>query len=139
MLQSVRKKEVKVPRAIFKMDLVQRLKKNLYETFDMDLVHAIRLVVIVCGYVIIRQIAQRHLKKREIENRLNENMNDQNEPPVVVEEQIDATSSTTSFGWGKKTRQRVKEQEKILEAKLEELKAAQGDEDDEDIADLLID
>lgn len=126
------------------MEIVERLKRNLAQTLDIDLQHAIRLVVIVGGYFFIRQIAQRELAKKDLKNKLkdDEDLTAQNNLNNLLEKPEDSSAATTSssFGWGKKTRQRVKLQEQILEAELQKLQENNQDsDDDKDIEDLLLD
>lgn len=132
-----------------RMEIVERFKNNLIQSFDIDLKHAIRLVLIVGGYYFIRQIAQRELAKRQLKSQLEQKdaeLHAQHEGELNSANDFaldeESTADTTSFGWGKKTRQRVKKQEKLLEAefkRLQENAAEIDEEEDKDIEDLLID
>lgn len=126
------------------MDFVNRVYNNIADTFGgIDASHAIRLVMVVGGYILLRNLAQRELAKRQLEDqikksqekkeeeRLKELAPDLNDPEAIED---------NTFGWGKKTRKRVKRQQKILEERLEELQQYQGSQDDDkDIEDLLED
>ncbi|SCU85580.1 LADA_0D08372g1_1 [Lachancea dasiensis] len=126
------------------MDLLQNSFQNVYDSFaNLDFQHAIRLVIIVGGYVLLRNLAQRHLAKKQLENKVREGEKlraEERQEKLVEDPNSVASVNENAFGWGNKTRQRVKRQEKILEERIDELKKYQGNlDDDEDIADLLED
>lgn len=129
---------------IFRMEIINRVYQNVYETFaEIDPKHALRLIVIVGGYIFLRNIAQRELAKRQLQNHVKEGekAKQENQLKELVDDPNDpAIANDNSFGWGKRTRQRVKRQEKILEEKFRELQESQGfQDDDRDIEDLLED
>ncbi|CDO92019.1 unnamed protein product [Kluyveromyces dobzhanskii CBS 2104] len=130
------------------MEVLQNIKTNLYQTFDIDLLHAIRLIVIVGGYFIVRQIAQRELAKRQLKNQLADDnaeaiaANAANAEDANLVDTNETPASSASFGWGNKTRQRVKKQEQMLEAELQRIQENEAHldpEDDKDIEELLFD
>ncbi|CAH03088.1 Pga2p [Kluyveromyces lactis] len=130
------------------MEVLQNLKTNLYQTFDIDLQHAIRLIVIVGGYFFLRQIAQRELAKRQLKNQLAEKDDEAIRSVAAgtsdgsTADQGESSANGSSFGWGNRTRQRVKKQEELLESEIQRLQengAVLDPEDDKDIEDLLID
>lgn len=128
--------------------------KNLYaELFtDLDYKKWLRLVIIVGGYILIRNLAQRELAKRKLASQLkaDEKLKIKNNTKQYLEDPEDVSQSkavTSSFGWGNRTRQRVKQQEKAFEEAVEKLKEQQereakygiGADEDADIQDLLED
>lgn len=118
---------------------------NVYETFaDFDLKQGLRLVAIVGGYVLIRNLAQRELAKRKLQNHVREDERELSEKrgrDLIDHPEEETVSSTTQFGWGNKTRQRVKKQEEVFTKMVERAQEqqVQGDNDLEDIEDLLED
>lgn len=126
------------------MEIINRVYQNVYETFaEIDPKHALRLIVIVGGYIFLRNIAQRELAKRQLQNQVKEGEKAKQEnklKELVDDPNGPAIANDNSFGWGKRTRQRVKRQEKILEEKFRELQESQSfQDDDRDIEDLLED
>lgn len=127
------------------MELVDRVMNNVYETFaDFDLKQGLRLVAIVGGYVLIRNLAQRELAKRKLQNHVREDERELSEKrgrDLIDHPEEETVSSTTQFGWGNKTRQRVKKQEEVFTKMVERAQEqqVQGDNDLEDIEDLLED
>ncbi|CEP61839.1 Pga2p LALA0_S04e01882g [Lachancea lanzarotensis] len=126
------------------MELLDNAYQTLYASVaSLDAQRIIRLVIIVGGYALLRNLAQRHLAKRQLDRKVREGQLAKDEKRV--EELVDDPNSAQSaesnaFGWGNKTRQRVKRQEKLLEERIEELQKYQGNlDDDQDIADLLED
>ncbi|CUS22336.1 LAQU0S05e03092g1_1 [Lachancea quebecensis] len=126
------------------MDFFNRAYQNLYDTFaGIDAAHAIRLVIIVGGYLLFRNLTQKHLAKKQLEQKLRKSEEAkaaEKQKELVADPQDDETIQDNAFGWGNKTRKRVKRQEKILEERLQELEKLQGSQDDDkDIEDLLED
>ncbi|SCV02902.1 LAME_0H06128g1_1 [Lachancea meyersii CBS 8951] len=126
------------------MELLNNAYHHLYDSIaGLDAQHIIRLVIIVGGYALLRNLAQKHLAKRQLERKVREG--EQAKAEQKLEELVDdpkgeETASANAFGWGNKTRQRVKRQEKILEERIQELQKYQGNlDDDQDIAHLLED
>ncbi|EDO16258.1 hypothetical protein Kpol_505p35 [Vanderwaltozyma polyspora DSM 70294] len=119
---------------------------------DFDYRKWLRLVIIVGGYILIRNLAQRELAKRKLANQIKEdkrlkseqNMEKYLEDP---EEEEKASAAASGFGWGKKTRVRVNKQQKAFEKAVDKLQQQQkqqqgisgGFDDDSDIQDLLED
>lgn len=127
------------------MDLHERFKKRIVELFDIDLQHAIRLIIIVGAYIFLRNIVQKQLAHRDLKRQFqNDELSSQEIKKMKVLDSLESPSkvqaSSTEFGWGKKTRKRIKQQEQILEQQIEQLKQFQClSDDDKDIEDLLED
>lgn len=125
------------------MELVDRVSNNLYDTFaDLDAKKVLRLVIIVGGYILIRNLASRELAKRKLQSEVRKDerdMSDNKARDLVDNPEAEATA--TQFGWGNKTRQRVKKQEDMLAKMIEraQMEKDQGDDDLADIEDLLHD
>ncbi|KAH3901361.1 related to Processing of GAS1 and ALP protein 2 [Saccharomycodes ludwigii] len=125
--------------------IFDKVSSNIYDTFaDIDARKGLRLLVIVCGYIVFRTIAQRELTKKQLkqQNEIREKELLEKRQDKLVDDPLN-DAVTSSFGFGKKTRKRVQHQQKILEerleARLEEMKKYQGNNnDDDDIADLLV-
>ncbi|KOG97015.1 Processing of GAS1 and ALP protein 2 [Saccharomyces pastorianus] len=115
----------------------------LTRIINYDYKHFIRLVMIVGGYMLVRNIASRELAKKQLAAQVEHDKREKEEKRS--EELIDkldgpSVAETTSFGWGKKTRQRVKKQQELFEKALEEAKQKQQGRDpdsDADIEELL--
>ncbi|CCH43574.1 hypothetical protein BN7_3127 [Wickerhamomyces ciferrii] len=108
---------------------------------EIDIHKAIRLVVIIGGYIFIRNIAQKVLANRQLKQQLAQDEKDRDQERIreLVEDPKAKTTATESgFGWGKKTRRNIKLQEEILKETLEKLEH-QDDDSDKDIEDLLED
>ncbi|AET40756.1 Pga2p Ecym_6381 [Eremothecium cymbalariae DBVPG len=127
------------------MDLLENIKKNLIGSFDIDVRSSLRLVVIVGGYILIRNHVQKIIANRELKRKLKEDedsLSTDRMNSLVEDPDKESESTTTAFGWGETTRMKVKKQEKLLEEKLQTLRKRQGnidDDDDKDIEDLLED
>lgn len=108
-----------------------------------DYKHFIRLVIIVGGYLLLRNIASRELVKKQLAAQVEKDKRDKEEKrskDLIDKPDDAATAETTSFGWGKKTRRRVKRQQELFENALEEAKRRnQGldPDSDADIEELL--
>ncbi|GMM54117.1 Pga2 protein [Maudiozyma humilis] len=113
---------------------------------NMDSQKAIRLVIIVCAYIFARNIASRHLTKKQLESRVrHDEERIQREHREGLIEDPDspaarATAAATGFGWGKATRRKVQRQKEMFEQAVDELKRKQelGYDSDDEIADLLV-
>ena len=144
------------------MPIIETLKNNLIETFtSISLLQAIRLVAIVGGYILIRNLVTRELAKRQLEEkvRADERRIQKERTDRLVEKPDElagggggdagdkTTGSTTEFGWGKKTRRKVKKQKEMFERAVDRLKEQQqqgqgssyNSDEDADIQDLLED
>ena len=127
---------------------------NLQHVFDMDLRTAIRLVVIVGAYLLIRPYLikggaklqeKQHEKvyeadkKRDAEALISANsLRGHVEVPEDTDDEEE--SQATGVNWGAKARKRQRKVvKKILEADERLRLDAEGDKDDQDIMDLLVD
>lgn len=112
---------------------------------NMDSQKAFRLLIIVCAYIFARNIASRHLTKRQLQSRVrHDEARIQKEHREGLIEDPDspaarATAAASGFGWGKATRKRVQRQKEMFEQAVDELKRKQelGYDSDDEIADLL--
>ncbi|CAI4049801.1 hypothetical protein SKDZ_14G1730 [Saccharomyces kudriavzevii ZP591] len=108
-----------------------------------DYTHFIRLVIIVGGYLLVRNIASRELAKKQLAAQVEKDKRAKEEKrskDLIDKPGEPATAETTSFGWGKKTRRRVKKQQELFENALEEAKKRQQTvepDSDADIEELL--
>ncbi|CAI4035964.1 hypothetical protein SMKI_14G1740 [Saccharomyces mikatae IFO 1815] len=108
-----------------------------------DYKHFIRLVIIVGGYLLVRNIASRELAKKQLAAQVEKDKQDKEEKrskDLIDRPDESAVAKTTSFGWGKKTRKRVKKQQELFENALEEAKKRQQGmepDSDADIEELL--
>ncbi|SCU95995.1 LANO_0E12112g1_1 [Lachancea nothofagi CBS 11611] len=126
------------------MDLLDNAYHNVYDSIaSLDFQHVVRLVIVIGGYALMRNLAQRHLAKKHLERKVREGQADkaeQRQKDLVADPEGAESASDNAFGWGNKTRKRVKTQHKLLEEKIDELKKNQGSlDDDKDIEDLLED
>ena len=110
---------------------------------EIDIHKAIRLTVIVGGYILIRNVTQKYLANRQLENQLKQDT--ERKEQERIEDLVDDPNAKASglddgsWGWGKKTRRNVKRQEKILQEQIENLQNGQALDEDKDIEDLLED
>ncbi|AMD19376.1 HBR475Cp [Eremothecium sinecaudum] len=113
----------------------------MFDILNMDFQTFMRLVIIIGGYALLRGHLQKYLSNRELKRKANideKEIAKKQLDDLVEDPNQQVESSTTAFGWGEKTRERVRKQEKILQEQIEKLKQNQGNEDDdEDIEDLL--
>lgn len=127
------------------MELVDRVRNNLYDTFaDFDTKKGLRLVILIGGYILIRNLASRELAKRKLKNEVRKDerdLSDKNIKELVDDPDAEGASSATPFGWGNMTRQRVKKQEELFTKVVEraQLQQEQGDDDFADIEEFLED
>ncbi|SCU87802.1 LAFA_0E08900g1_1 [Lachancea sp. 'fantastica'] len=126
------------------MELLDNAYHTLYASIaSLDAQRIIRLIIVVGGYALLRNLAQRHLAKRQLDRKVREGeavKAEQKLEDLVDDPKSAKAADSNAFGWGNKTRQRVKRQEKMLEERIEELQKYQGNlDDDQDIADLLED
>lgn len=121
------------------MELVDRVRNNVYDTFaDIDSKKALRLVIIVGGYILIRNLVSRELAKRKLQSQVRKDereLSDNKSKNLVDNPESEAETTAAKFGWGNKTRQRVKKQEDML-AKMIERAQMEKDENDDDLADI---
>lgn len=125
-------------------NIIEKIVPYIPETLkDIDIHKAIRLTVIVGGYILVRNIVQKHLATRQLERQLEQDEERKKKERLgeLVEDPDAQTTGTDdgSWGWGKKTRRTVKRQEKLLEEQIENLQNGQDLDDDKDIEDLLED
>ncbi|CAG60905.1 uncharacterized protein GVI51_J05533 [Nakaseomyces glabratus] len=115
---------------------------------------ALRIVIIVGAYMLFRNLVTRDQNRRQLarqvrqeeERKKEEREKTLLERPEDFEVETIAKSSTTEYGWGKKTRQRVKRQQEVLERAVDDLKrheqlklSGTGYDSDEEIEELLED
>lgn len=121
------------------MELVDRVRNNLYDTFaDIDAAKGLRLVVIIGGYILIRNIVSRELAKNKLKSQIRKDereMSDNKGKELIDQPEADATTTSIEYGWGNRTRQKVKKQEDML-AKMVERAQIEKDQNDDDIADI---
>lgn len=126
--------------------VTKQIDSIISSVLNMDTQQVIRLVIIVGGYILFRQIASRHLIKKQLESKVrqDEERIQKDKKERLIQDPADQKegSSASGFGWGKKTRQRVQKQQNMFANAVEELKRQQelaGGDSDEDIQDLLED
>lgn len=146
--------------------VVARLKNaqhNIYHTFaDLTSVQAIRLVVIVCAYLLLRPYLvrgagtkQRAQLERESlasvtarlqPNDLRGSLRNRRPPPSPVEEEGEEwaaeeaaqEASRAAGDWGERARARQRRVvRQLIDAEEKRLKAAAGDDEDKDIEEFL--
>lgn len=112
---------------------------------EIDLHHALRLILIVCGYAFLRNVVSKYLATKQLKQQLekDESERDLNKIKELVDDPQDNADSTSydngNWGFGKKTRRSFKRKEKILKEELENLHAHEQYDSDKDIEDLLED
>ncbi|KAG0669928.1 hypothetical protein C6P45_003092 [Maudiozyma exigua] len=131
------------------MEFVSNLISRFTESvLNMDIQKAIRLTIIVGAYILFRNIASKHLTKKQLESRVRqdeERIQKEKKEGLIQDPNnlSEASASASGFGWGKKTRKRVQRQQEMFERAVDELKRKQEngitEDSDEDIADLLED
>lgn len=109
------------------------IQSLIEQVVNIDLKHAIRLVVIIGGYWFLRTQLNKFLANRQLQGQLEESQTEQQQSNI--ERLVENPEHEESWGWGKKTRKRVKRQEKLLQEALES--AAAGDVDDDELEELL--
>ncbi|CCH60540.1 hypothetical protein TBLA_0D00300 [Henningerozyma blattae CBS 6284] len=119
---------------------------DIVEQFqDMSILKWIRLVVIVGGYILFRNIVEKELQKRKIKNQIKEDEKakvEAREKELIEDPLAEVMTESINFGWGNRTRKRVEKQKDLFEKKAELLAQQQQyshDESDADIEDLLVD
>ncbi|CCK72022.1 Pga2p KNAG_0I02360 [Huiozyma naganishii CBS 8797] len=132
------------------MGLTDTVYVQLVHMWDgFDVYKLLRLVIVVGGYMLIRTLVQRDLAKRQLKRQLEQDKLRKEgapatEPAMESAKGPAAASSSSSelsqFGWGNKTRVRVKQQQELLASAIDKLREGQFDSQrDDDIADLLED
>ncbi|KAL3232452.1 Processing of GAS1 and ALP protein 2 [Nakaseomyces bracarensis] len=136
------------------MDKIAKIFENSWENIvNIDPKKGLRLVIIAGAYILLRGLVTRDQNRRQLARQVR-----QQEEKVKEERQktllerpdeldVSAQSSSTEFGWGKKTRHRVKKQQQLFESAVEDLKRQQElklsgairDDSDEEIEELLED
>lgn len=110
---------------------MQSLQSIIDQALSVDLHHFIRLVIIVGGYWFLRTQVNKFLATRQLKQQVEQdNVQKQAEK---VEQLVEKPQDEEGWGFGKKTRKRVKRQEKLLQEALE----SAHQEDDKDIEHLL--
>ncbi|SMN18378.1 similar to Saccharomyces cerevisiae YNL149C PGA2 Essential protein required for maturation of Gas1p and Pho8p [Maudiozyma saulgeensis] len=131
------------------MEFVSGMISRFTESvLNMDIQKAIRLTIIVGAYILFRNIASKHLTKKQLESRVRQDeqriQREKKEGLIEDPNKIsESNSSTSGFGWGKKTRKRVQRQQEMFERAVDDLKRKQElgvtEDSDDEIADLLED
>ncbi|CAB4252294.1 similar to Saccharomyces cerevisiae YNL149C PGA2 Essential protein required for maturation of Gas1p and Pho8p [Maudiozyma barnettii] len=131
------------------MDYVTGMISRFTESIlNMNIQQAIRLTIIVGAYILFRNIASKHLTKKQLESRVRQDeariQKEKKDGLIEDPNKISGNNSSTSgFGWGKKTRKRVQRQEEMFERAVDELKRKQElgitEDSDDEIAELLED
>ncbi|ODV98449.1 hypothetical protein PACTADRAFT_926 [Pachysolen tannophilus NRRL Y-2460] len=135
-------------------DLVPDVLPDFLKNFSHDLIdeleplRIIRLIAIVGGYIFARRIYMKYAQQKQLEEQLardeklkTENLINGSDLQSELIEDTDPTKDDQSWGWGKTTRRKVKQQQKIFEdelIKIAEEKAALDDSEDE-LTELLED
>lgn len=121
------------------MEVVDRFRNNFYDTFaEMSVTKGLRLVVIIGGYILIRNLVSRELAKRKLQSEVRKDereLSDNKGKDLVDNPEEDATTTNIEYGWGNRTRQRVKKQEDML-AKMVERAQIEKDQNEDDLADI---
>ncbi|VEU21438.1 DEKNAAC102564 [Brettanomyces naardenensis] len=117
---------------------------SAFSLADIDVYRIIQLVIIIGGYVVMRQRFVAYMKTRKLKQKLQKDKEQKAENLIDRPEDLASdpiSTSERSWGWGKPTRKIVRRQQQLLEERLEETAGRQqGDVDsDEDIKELLID
>lgn len=132
------------------MDLLENIKhRAITRIQSIDHKQAFRLVIIIGGYILIRRLVQRELAKRQLANQIKADQERKKNQLIEGTDSLYNDSKDdkepTAFGWGNKTRYRVKKQQEMLGQAIDNLKKKQQyttayhEDSDEDIADLLED
>lgn len=125
------------------MDKVGNVLLKTFE--DFDIYKGIRLVIIVGGYLLVRNYVAREMAKKQLERQVRDDermLSDNKKKNLVDDPETEKMAQSTQFGWGNKTRKRVKKQQEMLQKAIEQIKKEKkfaGEDSDEDIADLLED
>ena len=119
----------------------------LYDYVDRDtLVKYIRLAACVSFYLILRKYYSSWIEKKQIQRQMEKDKKDKEEEPMRKEQmktqkKESLEKEAKSFGWGKKTRKTVKNQEIKLEELADDLQlgreAGFNANEDRDIENLL--
>ncbi|QPG73387.1 hypothetical protein FOA43_000697 [Brettanomyces nanus] len=118
----------------------------VFNPLDLDYRRVIQLVVIIGGYIIVRQRFVAYMKTKSLDEKLEKDKAIKTRKLIQRPEDLPSdpiSVSEMSWGWGKPTRKKMKTQEKLLEERIREAaeKTQGGDftaDNDDDIADLLI-
>lgn len=134
------------------MDIIfNKLKNNVALRLQQwDLQQFIRLVIFIGGYILLRNLVQRELAKRQLQQQVNKDQErkerDLIEDPtkgLLDDAEQTKLEEPKVFGWGNKTRYRVQKQKEAFGRAVDKLKESQRKngtvavDSDEDIADLL--
>lgn len=124
---------------------LQKTYSDIVEDFSIS--HFFRLVIIICGYIFLRQRVSAELKRRQLKKQIEDDKKAREagliDRPEDLQEVTGVEASDKAWGWGKSTRRRVRSQQKIFEEEIEKsaLRAQNNvdDDSDDDIKDLLED
>ncbi|QOU21392.1 hypothetical protein BRETT_001114 [Brettanomyces bruxellensis] len=116
--------------------------KSIINWADLDAHKIIQLVIIIGGYIVLRQRFVKYMKNKELKQQLTERKKENAEHLIDRPEDLadDPLSvSERSWGWGKETRKRVRRQQHILEEQLksEQQTTEDGVDSDAEIENLL--
>ncbi|KAH3665387.1 hypothetical protein OGAPHI_003571 [Ogataea philodendri] len=102
---------------------------NIYESFtqEFDIFKSLRLVVIIGGYIFFRQRYLAFMKQYQVKKKLEEDRNNKSNELIErpgeghLDEAVSSgiSASDGRWGWGKRTRNKVKSQQKLLQSQLE--------------------
>lgn len=113
----------------------------MLDLLNIDIYRFIRPLVIISGYLLLRSHIQKYLSMREFRNKFKKDEQEISKRSVdrLVEiPEEDSCAKVSAFGWGEKTRERVRKQERMLQDRIDQLNKNQGNsEDDDDIESLL--
>ncbi|ESW98404.1 hypothetical protein KL918_005127 [Ogataea parapolymorpha] len=123
---------------------------NLWEGLsqEFDIYKILRLVVIIGGYIFFRQRYLEFMKHYQVKKQLEEDHKRNAEaliekPDIIKAEPTGVAGSDNRWGWGKRTRSKVKAQQRLFQKQVEQaaLQTLQtnGSDSDEEINELLED
>lgn len=113
-----------------------------------DFIKYFRMIVTVCGYILLRSLYTTYAGKKHVERQLEQDKKDkeeEEEKKIKEEEEKEQKlqDEAQTFGWGKKTKASTKSRQAALELEMDELRIrhqnAYDAAEDHDIDDLLED
>lgn len=135
------------------MDKIARIFENSWDNIvNIDPKKGLRLIIIAGAYILLRGLITRDQNRRQLARQVREQeakVSEERKKTLLERPDDLEVSKTTSteFGWGKQTRQRVKKQQEVLERVVDDLKrqeelklaGAVHDDSDAEIEELLED
>lgn len=135
------------------MDRIAKIFENSWENIvNIDPKKGLRLIIIAGAYMLLRGLVTRDQNRRQLARQVREQeervKKERQETLLERPDELDVSKTTSSeFGWGKKTRQRVKKQQQVFERAVDDLKRQQElqlagvgrDDSDAEIEELLED